>query len=84
VLLSRDEAYRFRASITAAEITSTIRQIPVEVLLTKEDGLPKMCVANLDSIITFQKGLLKDRICLLSPEKLEAVNRAIKFALALE
>lgn len=41
VLLSRDEAYSVRNSVTIAEVTSTIRNIPVEVNLGKEEGLPK-------------------------------------------
>ncbi len=83
VLLTRDEAYRFRTSVTVAEITSTIRQIPVEVLLTQEDGLSKACVANLDTIMTIRKNLLKEQICLLSPQKMDDIDSAIKFALAL-
>lgn len=83
VLLSRDEAYSVRTAVTVAEITTTIRDIPVEVILTKEDGLPKKCVANLDTIITIRKDLLKERITLLSPEKIEAINEAIQFALFL-
>lgn len=83
VLLSRDEAYKVRNAVTVAEVTATIRDIPVEVHLTKEDGLPKSCVVNLDTIITIRKDLLKDRICLLSPEKIEKINIAIKFALDL-
>lgn len=83
VLLSRDEAYQVRIAITAAEVTTTIRNIPVEVALTKEDGLPKGCVANLDTIITIRKDLLRERICLLNSNKIEQINRAIKFALAL-
>ena len=83
ILLSRDEAYNIRLSITVAEITTTIRNIPVEVKLAKEDGLPKNCVANLDTIITIRKELLVERICLLSPRKIEEINKAIKFALSL-
>ena len=83
VLLSRDEAYRVRAAVTVAEVTTTIRNIPVEVVLTKEDSLPKICVANLGTIITIRKDFLVERVCLLSSEKIEQINRAIKFALAL-
>jgi mRNA interferase MazF len=83
VLLSRDEAYPIRNAVTVAEITTTVRDIPVEVALTKEDGLPKACVVNLDTIITIRKDLLKERICLLSVEKIDQVNQAIRFALAL-
>lgn len=83
VLLSRDEAYSIRTAVAVAEVTTNKRGIPVEVEVTKEDGLPKSCVVNLDTIITIRKDLLKDRICLLSPEKIEKINNAIKFALGL-
>ena len=83
VLLSRDEAYPIRNAITVAEVTTTIRDIPVEVPLGPEDGLPKRCVANLDTIITIRKELLRERVSLLSAEKISQVNQAIKFALCL-
>lgn len=40
VLLSRDEAYAIRALVTVAPVTTRIRQIPAEVPLGPEDGLP--------------------------------------------
>lgn len=83
VLLSRDEAYKVRSAVTVAEITTRVRQIPVEVPLSKEDGLPKFCAANLDTVITIAKDLLKERICALSPAKMEAVETALRFALDL-
>ena len=83
VLLSRDEAYRVRTAVTVAEITTTVRDIPVEVTLTKEDGLPKTCVINVDTIITIRKDLLREKICLLSPAKVDQMNKAIGFALSL-
>jgi len=84
VLLSRDEAYKVRSAVTVAEITTNIRDIPVEVQLGREDGLPKKCVANADTIITIRKTLLQERICQLSQEKVVAIDKAIKFALALD
>lgn len=83
VLLSRDEAYSVRNAVTVAEITKTIRSIPVEVPLGPKDGLPKNCVANLDTIVTIQKKLLTERICLLKEEKIRQINASIKFALDL-
>jgi mRNA interferase MazF len=83
VLLSRDEAYVVRNAITVAEVTSTIRGIPVEVELGPEDGLPKKCVVNLDTIVTIRKDLLIERIAILRDEKIEQINSAIKFALSL-
>ncbi len=83
VLLSRDEAYAVRNAVAVAEVTTTIRNIPVEVALGKKEGLPKPCVVNLDTIITIRKNLLKERISLLPPDKIEAINIAITFALGL-
>ena len=83
LLLSRNEAYVVRNAVTVAEITTTIRGIPVEVPLGTEDGLPKKCVVNLDTIVTIKKESLKERIAALSFEKLVRVNAAIKFALAI-
>ena len=68
VLLSRDEAYVVRNAVTVAEVTSTIRGIPVEVELGPEDGLPKICVINLDTIVTIRKDLLIERIAVLRDE----------------
>ena len=84
VLLSRDEAYSVRNAVTVAEVTSTIRNIPVEVNLGTEDGLPKKCVINLDTIITIRKELLTEKITDLTPEKADKFNKAIKFALDLK
>ena len=84
VLLSRNEAYSVRNAVTVAEITSTIRHIPVEVNLGTEDGLPKKCVINLDTIITIRKELLTEKITDLIPEKINKVEEAIRFALDLK
>ncbi|TAN61552.1 type II toxin-antitoxin system PemK/MazF family toxin [bacterium] len=84
LLLSRDEAYQVRNAVTVAQITTTIRDIPIEVPLDEKDGLPQECVANLDTITTIRKSILTQRICLLSSEKIEQIDNAIKFALALE
>jgi mRNA interferase MazF len=84
VLLSRDEAYDVRNAVTIAQITTTIRNIPVEVPLDEKDGLPQKCVVNLDTITTIRKSILTKRISSLSAEKIEQIDKAVKFALALE
>jgi len=84
VLLSRDVAYRVRTSITVAIVTRVARNIPVEVPLGPEDGMPQQCVANLDDILTIPKARLTGRITVLSPQKVTAVARAVVFALDLK
>ncbi len=83
LLLSRDAAYSVRTSVTVGIITSTIRNIPVEVLLGQEDGMPAKCVVNLDDILTIPKSRLTEQITILSPEKMTAVAKATVFALDL-
>jgi mRNA interferase MazF len=83
VLLSRDEAYAVRNAVTVAEVASTIRGIPVEVELGPEDGLPKRCVVNLDTIVTIRRDLLIERLAILRDEKIEQIDTAIKFALSI-
>ena len=83
VLLSRDAAYRVRRSVTVAPLTRTIRNIPVEVLLDQGDGLASRCVANLDDITTISKSALKERISVLSAERMQQIDDSIRFALDL-
>ena len=83
VLLSRDAAYAVRTSITVAPVTRTIRDIPVEVLLGREDGLPARCVVNLDDLTTIPKSLLRERVSALSDARLAEIEDAIRFALDL-
>jgi mRNA interferase MazF len=83
LLLSRNSAYAVRASVTVAPITRTIRDIPVEIHLGPEDGLPKDCVVNLDGILTIPKELLDRNLTALSAEKMALVNVAIRYALGL-
>jgi mRNA interferase MazF len=84
VLLSRDEAYSIRNAVTVAEVTRTIRKIPVEVLLGPDDGLPQKCVINLDTILTIRKDLLRERIALLKSDKIAQMEKALRFALGME
>lgn len=84
LLLSRNEAYAVRELVTVAPVTTRIRNIPSEVPLGPEDGLPQLCVVNLDTITTIAKRSLCDRLTTLSFEKLREVELAFHFALGLE
>jgi len=83
VLLSRNEAYAVRELVTVAPITARVRRIPTEVALGRADGLPRRCVANLDTITTIPKRVLTRRLSALGPAKRAAVDRALRFALGL-
>jgi mRNA interferase MazF len=81
LLLSRDQAYTVRNAVTVAFLTSTIRNIPVEVMLTPTDGVPKTCEVNLDVINTIPKHMIDTRQCVLSAAKMIEVEKALKWAL---
>jgi len=84
LLLSRDEAYAVRELVTVAPVTTRMRRIPSEVSLGLEDGLPKPCVVNLDTITTIARASLRERLTVLTAEKQKAVEDALHFALGLE
>lgn len=83
VLISRATAYAVRTSITVVEVSRTIRGIPSEVLLGPRDGLPTRCVANADNVVTIPKAWLEKRIASLRPDRLAALDDALRFSLAL-
>ena len=81
VLVSRDEAYSVRALVSVVPVTTRARAIPVEVPLGREEGLPKRCVANADTITTIPKSALAAYAGVLAPEKIALLDTAIRFAL---
>jgi len=84
LLLSRNDAYEVRALVTVAPVTTRVRGIPVEVPLGQQDGLPRACVVNLDTITTIPKRALSQRVASLSVQRMEEVEQALRFALGME
>jgi mRNA interferase MazF len=81
VILTRDSALEFLGEVTVAPITSVIRDIPTEVVLGAEDGMPRDCAVNMDHIQTVSRGKIGSSITVLSPEKMDAIGNALAFAL---
>lgn len=81
LILTRDSAIEFLGEVTVVPITSTIREIPSEVLLSRADGMPQDCAVNLDHIQTVSKGRIGSLITALSPRKLLELRSALLFAL---
>jgi mRNA interferase MazF len=81
VILTRDSALEFLGEATIAPITSTIRDIPSEVILTEADGMAKPCAINLDHLQTVTKGKLGSVITRLNATRMDEVRRACLFAL---
>ena len=83
ILLTRDSVLKYLGEVTVAPVTSTVRDIPSEVFLSKQDGMTKDCAINFDHIQTVSKGKIGSLITTLTPNKLERVCEAIQFALDL-
>jgi len=83
VILTRDSVVQYLGEITVAPITSTIRDIPSEVFLSKDDGMSRDCAVNCDHLQTVSKGKIGPLITALPSERMSAVGRAIRFALAI-
>lgn len=83
LILTRDSILEYLGEVTVAPITSTVRDIPSEIFLSREDGMRKGCAINCDHIQTVSKGKIGALITRLSHEKLEGVRNAIVFALNL-
>ena len=83
VILTRDSIIPHIGEVTVAPVTSTIRDIPSEVLLDKLDGMPKECAVNCDHLQTVAKAKIGALITSLSPVRLREIRTAVAFALAL-
>lgn len=56
LILTRNSAISYLTSVTVAQITTTIRRVPSEVLLTPhDDGVAQQCVVNAHNLQTIQK-----------------------------
>jgi mRNA interferase MazF len=84
LILSRDSAIPVLGEVVVAPITSAIRDIPSEVLLTRSDGLAKNCAVNLDHVQTVSKGKIGALVTRLSARRLAEVREALLFALQLD
>jgi mRNA interferase MazF len=84
LLLTRDDGYSYLNKFIVAEITTTIRNIPVEVHLGKRDGLSTPCVANCDNLRTVRREVLVERISKLGASRHVEVKRAVGYALGWE
>jgi mRNA interferase MazF len=83
IILTRDAILEYLGDVTVAPITSTVRDIPSEVSLSRDDGMKNDCVINCDHIQTVSKSNIGSLITTLSNNKLKDLRSAICFSLNL-
>jgi mRNA interferase MazF len=81
LILTRQSALGYLGTATIAPITSTIRGVPSEVILSEEDGMKKPCAANLHNLITVSQDRIGRRVAQISPKRMFEVCAALAFSL---
>lgn len=81
VVLTRDSAIGYLSSVTVAPITSAIRGVPSEVVLSEEDGMKTPCAVNLHNAVTVSQDRLGRRVAQLSLLRMREVCAALRFSL---
>jgi mRNA interferase MazF len=81
LVLTRDSAIGHLSSVTVAPITSTVRDVPSEVILDIADGMKGRCAVNLHNAVTISQERLGKRVAILSGERTQEVCAAVRFSL---
>ena len=80
VILSRNTVIPVLDTVMVAPVTSTIREIPSEIVIGTAEGLDHDSAVNLDHVQTVAKAQLGRRLGRLSPTQLRALCTALAIA----
>ena len=81
LILTRDSAIGHLSTATVAPVTSTVRDVPSEVILDVDDGMKSRCAVNLHNAVTISQQRLGRRVASLSNERMQQVCAALRFSL---
>ena len=84
LVLTRPSAIRYLSRVTVAPISTTIRDVPSEVVLNVEDGMKKPCAVNLHNVVTVGRQGLGRRVTQLNRGRMQQVRVALAFSLGCE
>jgi mRNA interferase MazF len=80
LILTRERFIPRLTSLLVAPITTTVRDIPTEVELGSDDGMPTRCAANFDNTFTLGVDRFVAPLTALSDARMEQVCAAYRFA----
>lgn len=80
LVMTRSAAIPVLDSVLAAPVTRTVRDIPTELELGPDDGMPTDCAASFDNIRVVPKSYLTDRQCSLTSARMTEACRALRVA----
>ena len=79
-VLTRQAAIEVLNSVLVAPATRTVRGIPTEVALTREDGMPDDCALSFDNLTIVPKALLTTRITTVPEPRRGELCHALRVA----
>lgn len=82
VVLTRQVILDRLSRVTVAAVTTNARDLPTEVALTVEQGMPRPCVVSLDNLHTIFRGFLTERLTTLDEATMSQVCQALRIAVA--
>jgi mRNA interferase MazF len=78
LIVSRDEAIPVLNNIVVAPITSTIRNIPTNIVLGPTDGIDHESAASFDNLSTVPKSVLTRRLGQIDEVRRSEICRALE------
>jgi len=80
LVLTRSAAIPVLKNVTVALVTRTIRDVPTELRLSEDDGMPAECAISFDNLRTVPKVLLGEPLVSLSGKQMHDACRALSIA----
>lgn len=80
LVMTRTAAVPVLHGVLAAPVTRTVRGIPTELALSREDGMPTECAATFDNLRVVSKSHLVERMCALDPIRMIDACTALRAA----
>lgn len=80
LVMTRTAAIPLLHGVLAAPVTRTVRNIPTELRLGPDDGMPTECAATFDNMRVVAKAYLVQRQCTLDPMRLVEACEAVRSA----
>ena len=85
LIVQNDVGNHYAATTIVAAITATLKEYPVTVILSRnEGGLRKQSMVNLAQILTLDKTRLMKRLGAVDSERMREVDTAIRVSLGLD
>jgi mRNA interferase MazF len=77
LIVTRNEGIPVLTWLVVAPVTRSVRNIPTEVPLGPDQGLPEPCVANFDNLQPIRRSFLSERVGRLEAPRQDHLCRAL-------